>query len=152
MGWVKPYVLGDLSEVLLKENGFFAMLRVKPKSKILSYLTREQCVIVLKLDNQRKVIASADDEATLQEQWDWIENNLLGTLSTDENLRAEMLTFLESKFEVFADLEAQKKSKAEADALFRTTFQLEDEAMICCACLLSFEFYALLFDTIVSNL
>jgi hypothetical protein len=133
MGWVKPYVLGDYSEVVLKENGFFSMLRLKAKSKLMSYLTREHCVIVLLLDPHRKVIATADQEASLQEQWDWIQQNILATLSNDENLRTEMLTFLESKFEIFADLEAQQKAKAEADTLFANTFHLEDESMICCA-------------------
>lgn len=132
MGWVKPFLLGDYSETLLNENAFFAMLRVKSKSKLMSYLTKEHCVIVLKCEPQRKVIASADTEASLNEQWDWIEQNLMGTLSTDINLRAEMLTFLESKFDIFADMEAQQKLKAEADALFADTFQLEDESMIWC--------------------
>lgn len=108
------------------------MLRVKAKSKLMSYITREHCVIVLRLEPQRKVIATSDQEATLQEQWDWIEQNILSTLSNDENLRSEMLAFLESKFEIFADTEAQQKAKAEADALFVNTFNLEDESMICC--------------------
>ena len=132
MGWVKPYLLGDYAETVLKENSFFSMLRVKAKSKLMSYITREHCVIVLRLEPQRKVIATSDQEASLQEQWDWIEQNILSTLSNDENLRSEMLAFLESKFEIFADTEAQQKAKAEADALFVTTFNLEDESMICC--------------------
>ena len=136
MGWVKPYLLGDYAESVLKENGFFSMLKVKAKSKLLSYITREHCVIVLRLEPQRKVIATGETEASLQEQWDWIQQNLMNTLSTDENLRPEMLAFLESKFEIFADLEAQQKAKAEADALFVNTFHLEDESMICCTSLL----------------
>jgi len=132
MGWVKPYDLGDYAETVLQENVFFSMLKVKAKSKLMSYITREHCVIVLRLEPHRKVIATADSEAVLQEQWDWIEQNLMNTLSMDANLHAEMLTFLESKFEVFADLEAQQKAKAEADALFTNTFHLEDESMICC--------------------
>jgi hypothetical protein len=133
MGWVKPYFLGEYAETLIKENAFFALLRLKAKSTFMSYLTREHFVIVILLEPQRKVIATADSEANLKEQWDWIDQNIMGTLSTDANLRTEMLAFLESKFEIFADLEAQQKAKAEADALFKNTFHLEDESMIWCA-------------------
>lgn len=132
MGWVKPYTLGDLSETVLRENAFFAMLRVKAKSKLMSYLTKEHCVIVLKVDPQRKVVATADQESGLQEQWEWIEQNLIATLTDDENLRGEMITFLESKFEIFADMEATQKAKAEADAIFKSRFHLEDEMVIHC--------------------
>lgn len=132
MGWVKPYLLGDYAETVLRENAFFLMLRVKSKSKLMSYLVKEHCVIVLRLEPQRKVIATADQENGLNEQWEYIENNLMGSLSRDENLRAEMLSFLESKFEIFADMEAQQKAKADADALFIKTFHLEDESMIYC--------------------
>lgn len=136
MGWVKPYVLGEYSETVLRENGFFSMLRVKAKSKLMSYITREHCVIVLRLEPQRKVIATADQESGLREQWDWIEQNLMQSLTDDQNLRPEMLSFLESKFEIFADMEATEKAKAEADAIFKSRFQLEDEAVIHC----TFEF------------
>lgn len=132
MVWVKPYAIGEYSETVLRENAFFSMLRVKAKSKLMSYLTKEHCVIVLRLEPQRKVVATADQEAGLQEQWDWIEQNMMTSLTEDENLRSEMMTFLESKFEVMSDLEASTKAKAEADALFKARFRLEDEMVIHC--------------------
>lgn len=132
MGWVKPYALGEYVETALRENAFFAMLKVKAKSKLMSYLTKEHCVIVLRVEPQRKVIATADQESGLQEQWDWIEQNLMSSLTEDQNLRGEMMTFLESKFEILSDMAESEKAKAEADALFKSRFKLEDEMVIHC--------------------